>query len=106
MKNNEDINVYFEIACGNNHNPSTDYVLKRIKFPSMDQVIDWSQPQISWKETMNYFSQPLREPYNDTSLKKYHCAHCVKSFNKARNRKRHVKLHHTPQNDRTMNLIT
>ena len=91
MENNKDIMVYFEIAGGNNHDPSTDYVMKTIKFPPMDQVIDWSQPTFRWHDAMNYFSQPLREP-----LKKYKCDHCVKSFNKARNRKRHVKLHHTP----------
>ena len=80
MENNKDVMVYFEIAGGNNHDPSTDYVFKKIV----------------WSEPMQYFCQPLREPYSGPSLKKYHCDHCVKSFNKARNRKRHVKLHHTP----------
>jgi len=90
MENNKYIDVDFEIACGDNHTPFTDSVPIQIHIPSIDHIIDWSKPfSITWKES------ECDNP-NEPIIKKYKCDHCVKSFNKARNRKRHVKINHNP----------
>jgi len=70
----------------------------------INDLIDWSQPDPIKLKVNDSFeiglnSWDLREPLKahshiEPTQKKYQCDQCVKSFTKARNRKRHIKVNH------------